>query len=244
VEALDAPGTEPAADSLLVVVGADAVEPPAVGTAVSGPLGVQFLGWEYATAVAGWALRINPFDQPNVQESKDNTGAILAGAPSPVREPLFSEGGVEVHATGDLLADVDTLAGALDALLAAVPERGYLAVMAYLDRHADAEAAELRPLLAARLAHPVTFGWAPRFLHSTGQFHKGGPQTGAFLQVTGAVAEDLEVPGRDFTFGALQAAQALGDLRALDSRGRPVLALHLTDRAQGLKTLLAAARRG
>jgi glucose-6-phosphate isomerase len=242
VESLDAPGTEPAADSHLVVVGASAAEAPVVGTTVTGPLGAQFLAWEYATAVAGWALRINPFDQPNVQESKDNTGAILEGAPSPVREPLFVEGGVEVHATGDLLASVDTLSGALEALLTAVPERGYLAVMAYLDRQADASAGELRALLAARLAHPVTFGWAPRFLHSTGQFHKGGPQTGAFLQVTGVVEQDLEVPGREFTFGSLQAAQALGDLGALDSRGRPVLALHLTDRAQGLRTLLAAAR--
>ena len=99
----------------------------------------------------------------------------------------------------------------------------------------------LRALLAARIAHPVTFGWAPRFLHSTGQFHKGGPQTGAFLQVTGAVTEDLDVPGREFTFAGLQAAQALGDLRALDSRDRPVLTLHLTDRRQGLRGLLAAA---
>ena len=242
VEGPDAPGTEPSADSNLVVVGASSVDPPAVGTAVSGPLGAQFLGWEYATAVAGWALRINPFDQPNVQESKDNTGAILSGAPSPVREPLFAEGGVEVHATGDLLGTVDTLAGALDALLAAVPDRGYLAVMAYLDRVADADAEQLRTLLAARIAHPVTFGWAPRFLHSTGQFHKGGPQTGVFLQITGVVDQDLEVPGREFSFGTLQAAQALGDLRALSERGRPVLALHLTDRRQGLETLLRVAR--
>lgn len=240
VEGPGSPGTEPAADSHLVVTGATATTPPTVGTAVSGPLGAQFLAWEYATAVAGWALRINPFDQPNVQESKDNTGAILSGEPTPVREPLFAEGCVEVHATGDLLADVTTLTGAIDALLGAVPERGYLAVMAYLDRQADAEAARLRAALAARLAHPVTFGWAPRFLHSTGQFHKGGPQSGAFLQITGVVEQDLEIPGRDFTFAGLQAAQALGDLRALDSRGRPVLALHLTDRVEGLRTLLDA----
>ena len=117
-----------------------------------------------------------------------------------------------MHATGDLLGgQVDDLAGALDALLRAVPERGYLAVMAYLDRSAQAGAHELRALLARRLAHPVTFGWAPRFLHSTGQFHKGGPQTGAFLQVTGAVTRDLPIPGRSFTFGDLQSAQALGD---------------------------------
>jgi hypothetical protein len=242
VEGPDAPGTEPSAESNVVVVGTGDVAAPTVGTAVSGPLGAQLLAWEYATAVAGWTLRINPFDQPNVQESKDNTGAILEGAPSPVREPLFSEGGVEVHATGDLLGEVDDLRGALDALLAAVPDRGYLAVMAYLDRRADADAEQLRAVLAGRLAHPVTFGWAPRFLHSTGQFHKGGPQTGVFLQITGAVEQDLEVPGRDFSFGSLQAAQALGDLRALDSRGRPALALHLTDRRQGLQALLQAAR--
>ena len=240
VEGPGAPGTEPAADSHLVVVGA-----PAPGglphTCVTGPLGGQFLVWEYATAVAGWALAINPFDQPNVQESKDNTGAILDGEPVPASSALFVEGGVEVHAAGDLLSGATDVEGALQALLAAVPERGYLAVMAYLDRHKQAGAQDLRALLARRLAHPVTFGWAPRFLHSTGQFHKGGPAVGAFLQITGVVQQDLEIPGRPFTFGQLQAAQALGDLRALSQRGRPVLRLHLRDRDQGLATLLHAA---
>ena len=244
VEALDAPGTEPAADSHLAVVGSSAGElPDGPHTSVIGPLGAQFLAWEYATAVAGVALRINPFDQPNVQESKDNTAALLEKG-TPQSEPLFVEGAVEVYATEDLLDPSGTLhdlAGALTALLDAVPERGYLAVTAYLDRQADAAAGQLRALLAGRLAHPVTFGWAPRFLHSTGQFHKGGPQTGAFLQITGAVDEDLQIPGRPFTFGGLQAAQALGDLLALIERGRPVLRLHLTDRAAGLESLLAAA---
>jgi glucose-6-phosphate isomerase len=87
----------------------------------------------------------------------------------------------------------------------------------------------------------VTFGWAPRFLHSTGQFHKGGPQVGVFLQITGAVSRDVDVPGRPYTFGRLQLAQALGDLRALTERGRPVVRLHLTDRAAGIRQLLAAA---
>ncbi|MDT7550718.1 MAG: hypothetical protein QOE84_3112 [Actinomycetota bacterium] len=234
VESVDAPGTTAAADVHLAVLGG---EPPADGTSVSGPLGAQFLAWEYATAVAGYALRINPFDQPNVQESKDNTNAILEGDRSPQGSPAFVDGAVEVY--GDV--DAKDLGGALQALLDAVPERGYLAVMAYLDREVDARAHELRALLAARLAHPVTFGWAPRFLHSTGQFHKGGPQVGAFLQITGAVTADLEVPGRDFTFGELQAAQAMGDLRALASRDRPVLRLHLTDRRAGLDAVLAVA---
>jgi glucose-6-phosphate isomerase len=205
---------------------------------VSGPLGGQFLAWEYATAVCGRVLQINPFDQPNVQESKDNTNAILEGDRTPDSKPAFTEGAIEVY--GDVAAT--DVAGALAELLTAVPDRGYLAVMAYLDRQADARAHQLRALLAARLAHPVTFGWAPRFLHSTGQFHKGGPQVGVFLQITGAVTQDLDVPGRDFTFGELQAAQAMGDLRALTSRGRPVLRLHLTDRTRGLDALLTAAR--
>ena len=235
VESVDAPGTEPAGDTHLLVLGAPAAP---LGTSVAGPLGAQFLAWEYATAVAGRALQINPFDQPNVQESKDNTGEILAAGQTPAARPAFVEGAVEVY--GDLASG--TLADSLTALLAAVPDRGYLAVMAYLDRHADALAHDLRPALAARLAHPVTFGWAPRFLHSTGQFHKGGPQVGAFLQITGAVVQDLDVPGRDYSFGRLQAAQAMGDLRALGQRSRPVLRLHLTDRAAGLEQLLAAAR--
>ena len=239
VEGVDAPGTEPAADSHLLLVGSGSAEAP--HTSVTGPLGAQFLAWEFATAVAGWSLRVNPFDQPNVQESKDNTAAVLAAGPVAQTTAVLVEGGVEVHATGDLLTGVDDVAGALAALLAAVPERGYLAVMAYLDRQADAGAHDLRALLARRVAHPVTFGWAPRFLHSTGQFHKGGPQTGVFLQITGTVVRDLEVPGRPFTFGELQAAQAVGDLRALHERGRPVLRLHLLDRAEGLATVLRAA---
>ncbi|HEU5034793.1 MAG TPA: glucose-6-phosphate isomerase [Mycobacteriales bacterium] len=252
VEGVDAPGFTDTSDTHLVVLGA---EPPAgqfTGTTVNGPLGAQFLAWEFATAVAGKALQINPFDQPNVQESKDNTNAVLdqafGGGSSggagrlPASEPLFVDGAVEVHtADAGLLDGAQQLAPVLTALLRAVPGRGYLAVMAYLDRLHDAAAAELRARLARRLPHPVTFGWAPRFLHSTGQFHKGGPQVGVFLQVTGAHTRDLDVPGRPYTFGQLQQAQALGDLQALESRGRPVVRLHLTDRAAGLRQLLDAA---
>jgi glucose-6-phosphate isomerase len=214
-------------------------------TTVDGPLGAQFLVWEFATAVAGWALKIDPFNQPNVQESKDNTKAVLEKAgdgPLPEGDPLFVDGSIEVHGDRSLLGDVTDVAGVLTALLQAVPERGYLAVMAYLDRLADAETAQVRDVLAARLPHPVTFGWGPRFLHSTGQFHKGGPQVGVFLQVTGAHERDLDVPGQPFTFGRLQLAQALGDLQALQSRERPVVRLHLTDRRAGIRQLLAAAK--
>jgi glucose-6-phosphate isomerase len=247
VEGLDAPGFADAGpDAQRVVIGP---RPAGFdGISVTGPLGAQFLLWEFATAVAGVVLGINPFDQPNVTESKDNTNALLDEAgegPLPEGEPALVEGSVEVH--GDLarLGDPVDLAGVLAGLLDQVPDRGYLAVMAYLDRRSDAPAARLRPTLARRLhGKATTFGWGPRFLHSTGQFHKGGPQSGVFLQVTGAASRDVPVPGRPYTFGRLQLAQALGDLRALAGRGRPVVRLHLRDREAGLRELLAAAEGG
>jgi glucose-6-phosphate isomerase len=240
VEGTDAPGWVETSDTHLLSLGGAAAD---TGTSVSGPLGAQFLVWEFATAVVGRVLRIDPFNQPNVQESKDNTKAVLEKAgdgPLPEGDPLLVDGAIEVHAERALGGGATSVADVVNALLAAIPDRGYLAVMAYLDRLADASAGELRARLAARLPHPVTFGWGPRFLHSTGQFHKGGPQVGAFLQITGAHATDLDVPGQPFTFGRLQLAQALGDLQALESRQRPVVRLHLTDRKAGLQQLLQA----
>ena len=173
--------------------------------AVNGPLGAQFLVWEFATALLGRVLEINPFDQPNVTESKDNTAAILAGG-LPAETPVATDGPVQLYGTR-----ASTVEQALTELVEAVGPDGYLAVMAYLDRHADAAVAELRPALATACGRPVTFGWGPRFLHSTGQYHKGGPQVGVYLQITGAIpGEDLPVPGRPYTFGGLQAAQARG----------------------------------
>jgi glucose-6-phosphate isomerase len=244
VEGIDAPGfVEARPDTHRVVIG---TAPPGLdGTAVSGSLGAQFLLWEYATAVAGKILGINPFDQPNVAESKANTAKILdesGDGPLPEGTPALVEGAVEVHGDLAALGSPTDLAGVLAGLRGQVGPTGYLAVMAYLDRHGDDDAAGLRARLAAVSGgRPVTFGWAPRFLHSTGQFHKGGPQVGVFLQITGAVSRDVDVPGRPYTFGRLQLAQALGDLRALTERGRPVVRLHLTDRAAGIRQLLTAA---
>jgi len=126
----------------------------------------------------------------------------------------------------------------VDALLAQLPSRGYLAVMAYLNRLAEAELAGVREPLAARTSRPVTFGWGPRFLHSTGQFHKGGPPVGVYLQITGVSETDLEVPDRPFTFAKLISAQATGDAKVLADHGRPVLRLHLTDRKAGLAKVI------
>ncbi|ROO84157.1 glucose-6-phosphate isomerase [Actinocorallia herbida] len=251
VEGVGAPGFAPSPDVRGLVLG----DFESAALTVKGPLGAQFLLWEYATAIAGRVLGINPFDQPNVQESKDNTAALLDAfategeAALDDGAPYLVDGAVEVH-TGGTLGGHSLEGGlteALDALLESVPARGYLAVMAYLDRTGDdAEAAGLRALLTLRAERlglapaPVTFGWGPRFLHSTGQYHKGGPQNGVFLQITGAAPLDVPVPGLPYTFGTLQFAQAIGDLRALRSRGRPVVRLHLRDRAEGLAQLLDA----
>jgi glucose-6-phosphate isomerase len=241
VEGEGAPGFSPGPDVHLIALG-DPAGP--VETVISGPLGAQFLVWEYAIAVAGRLLGVNPFDQPNVTESKDNTRRLLTEAgdgPLPAGEPAFTDGAIDVHGDADFIAGAADLAGLLDAVLWSLPESGYLAIMAYLDRVGDADVRRLRSALAARTTHPVTFGWAPRFLHSTGQYHKGGPQTGVFLQITGALAEDVEVPGEPYTLGRLQLAQALGDLGALSRRGRPAIRLHLRDRPAGIAQLLAAA---
>ena len=204
------------------------------GTTVEGPLGALFMAWEYAVALAGRVLGINPFDQPDVESAKKSAREML-DAPA-TETPVFVEGPVEVYGA----TTATTLVGVIGDLLTAVPPTGYLAIQAYLDRLADTAAADLRPALAALTARPVTFGWGPRFLHSTGQYHKGGPPTGVFLQITGAVTEDIQVPGKPFTLGTLQRAQALGDGRVLSERGRPVVRLHLTDRAAGLAAIRAA----
>jgi glucose-6-phosphate isomerase len=251
VESEGAPGFSPAPDAHLIGLGRPApgggVQHRPADTAVTGPLGALFLVWEFATALAGRLIDIDPFDQPNVQESKDNTAALLAEAgdgPLPTGEPAFTDGVVEVHADSERLRGATDLAGVLDSMIGSLPKGGYLAIMAYLDRIGDHDAARLRSVLAARTTHPVTFGWGPRFLHSTGQYHKGGPQTGAFLQITGAIERDVRVPGTAYSLGRLQLAQALGDLRALRSRGRPAFRLHLRNRAAGLEQLLAAATAG
>ncbi|HET8718435.1 MAG TPA: glucose-6-phosphate isomerase [Nocardioidaceae bacterium] len=205
---------------------------------VSGPLGAQLLLWEVAVATAGRVLGINPFDQPDVESAKKAAREMLEGAPERTA-PDLTDGAVEIRALGGpWLGEADTVREAVTALVAQVDaEVGYLAVMAYLDREAHAQLAGVRRRLALRARRPVTFGWGPRFLHSTGQFHKGGPPVGVYLQVTADPVQDLPVPGRDFTFGTLIAAQAAGDARVLAEHERPVLRLHLTDLDTGLAQL-------
>jgi glucose-6-phosphate isomerase len=127
-------------------------------------------------------------------------------------------------------------------MIASIPTDGYIAIMAYLDRKDDAAIAELRAVLADKSGRPVTFGWGPRFLHSTGQFHKGGQQNGFFLQITGDVNKDIAIPGQSYGFKTLVAAQALGDGKALASRKYPLLRFNLTNRAAGISELLDAVK--
>jgi transaldolase/glucose-6-phosphate isomerase len=165
-------------------------------------IGGEFFRWEMATAIAGSVLGINAFDQPNVQEAKDATKAILASGS--VEDPGFDD---------------------LGELLKQVTEGDYVAILAYLDRTSETEDAIERVRLAIRTRFKVatTTGFGPRFLHSTGQLHKGGPNDGVFIQVVDqARSVDLPIPGQPYTFGTLIDAQALGDLRSLRTRGRRV----------------------
>ncbi len=217
------------------------VDPTRSEVHVGGSLGAQLLMWEVATAAAGRLLGINPFDQPDVESAKKAARALLDQGTADVGAAAATDGAIEIRAIGgdgDWLSGAQTVPAALDALVAQLdPNQGYVAVMCYLDRLGDAALAHARRGLALRTERPTTFGWGPRFLHSTGQFHKGGPAVGVYLQVTTAPREDLAIPGREFTFGDFIAAQAGGDAAVLADHGRPVLRLHLTDHDRGLAQL-------
>jgi hypothetical protein len=165
----------------------------------------EFYRWEFATAVAGHVLGINPFDQPDVQAAKDKTSEVLAGG-----EPDLSP------------------RGSLDELLGQAGETDYVCIQAFID---PAREQELEPLIAR--AHEtgcvVTNGLGPRYLHSTGQLHKGGPSTGLFVQVVDETGDELPIPGRDFGFGRLIRSQAAGDFAALEERGRRAIRIRLED---------------
>jgi glucose-6-phosphate isomerase len=235
VEGLDAPNYSPSTpDEVLATFGpefnVDIRPESGFGAFVNAPLGAQLLLWEYATAVAGRIIGINPFDQPDVESAKEAARTMLDGAGA-LPDPDFSDGDIDVYASGGWLPEgTATVADAVAALLAELDSsRGYVSVQAYLDRHRDAALADVRRSLAERTGRPVTFGWGPRFLHSTGQYHKGGPATGVYLQVTGSPQADLEIPGRPFTFHGFITAQAVGDGQVLADHGRPVLRLHVKE---------------
>lgn len=207
-------------------------------------VGAEFVRWEVATAAAGMALAIDPFDQPNVQESKDATRTLLEAyrrdGALPAPAPLVAEAGLAAYGDATVLGEEPvSVDGAVRALLTAINPGDYFAILAYLPQEPASEAAlqGVRTEVRDALGPATTLGFGPRFLHSTGQLHKGGPDSGVFLQVTADPGRDLPIPAWEETFGTLIAAQALGDLESLQRRGRRVLRLHLADAAAGLARL-------
>lgn len=207
-------------------------------------LGQEFYRWEVATAVASAVFGINPFDQPNVQAAKTATDGLMKvvetqGSLPETTPPVVQENGVAYYTA----VQGEDAAGVLQAFFAQARPGDFLCLQAYLtETPAVSESLQaLRRRVQQQLRIATTSGYGPRFLHSTGQYHKGGPDTGLFVQFTDDNPQDLALPGRSYTFGTFKNAQALGDLEALHSYHRRTLRVHLgADAAQGLRTLLAA----
>jgi transaldolase / glucose-6-phosphate isomerase len=205
-------------------------------------LGAEFFVWEFATACAGWRLGINPFDQPNVQEAKDATKELLntfeRRGHLDERSEIAAEAGVTVY--GEVDSPVKTVAEALTAHLDTIKPGDYIAFLNYIEETPDIDRKfqELRTELRDATNCAVTVGYGPRFLHSTGQLHKGGPDTGVFFQIIANDETDFAVPGEPYTFSILKQAQALGDFRALAKRGRRIIGVDLgEDTLPGLDRL-------
>jgi len=202
---------------------------------VTGSLGEQFILWEWMTALLSYSLKVDPFNQPNVTEAKERTGALLStwnDGKVPNTKAAFENELLAVYSN----SPANSLNGQLEAFLA--NSNYYFAIMAYLSRGIDVQASALRAVIASKSGKATTFGWGPRFLHSTGQFHKGGQPNGAFLQITGENRTDLAIPYQNFSFHTLLMAQALGDGQALATRKFPVVRIHLKHRQAGLTLLL------
>ena len=176
-------------------------------------LGAEFFRWEFATAVAGAIMGIHPFNQPNVQQAKEATGQVLQEFLSHGNKPTI---------------DTD---GSLKTLLGGIDDNSYLAILAYTDQNplTDKLIENFRKAILEHYYLPTTFGYGPRYLHSTGQLHKGGPNTGLFLQITTTHATDVPIPGKPYSFNILADAQALGDLQALRSSGRRVISIQMKE---------------
>ncbi len=209
-------------------------------------LGREFFRWEFAVAVAGQVLGINPFDEPNVQESKDNTNRVLREfeASGRLDAPFVSDTGMTV-VIGGVDAAQPSLMGVLEELFEAIVDGDYVALTAYVQPSQNAQQAfdDIRKAVRDSRHVATTLGYGPRFLHSTGQLHKGGLPRGIFLQVTASSSSHVAIPGNAFTFGQLKLAQSIGDFQSLVSHGRPVVRVHLGSGVDaGLAHLVDAVR--
>jgi transaldolase/glucose-6-phosphate isomerase len=216
-------------------------------------LGAEAFRWEVATAIAGAVLGIDPFDQPNVEEAKNLTRKVLAAAesgttPPPAPDPIVSDADAGLTLHGDaalrLTGGDGTVVGELARHLARRRPNAYLALQAFIAPSPAADAAldRIRVLLRAATRCATTAGYGPRFLHSTGQLHKGGPSTGWFLQLTSDHLVDRPIPGWPYSFGQLIDAQAEGDFAAIEAHDLPILRVHLADVESGLAALESALR--
>jgi hypothetical protein len=212
-------------------------------------IGAEFFRWEVATTAAGVLLGINPFDEPNVQQAKDATKALLEAysvqrrLPLPV--PLASREGVRLSISRNAQQQLGN--GDPFAFLRLARPGDYVCLLAYVppdDATLEPLLAELRAAIGTRTGCATMFGYGPRYLHSTGQLHKGGPNTGVFIILTSEPASDLPVPGEPFTFGILETAQAVGDFQSLESTGRRALSVHLPRREPDLVRRVFAALLG
>jgi glucose-6-phosphate isomerase len=198
---------------------------------VEASLGAQFILWEWVTALLCFALEVDPFNQPNVTEAKEQTSIVLKSKQSLVdfKSLLMLENSdYQIYSNRSVANLAEFLKQPVE----------YFAVMAYLTRGVDNKISDLQEFISGKSGKPTTFGWAPRFLHSTGQFHKGGQPNGGFIQITGESEIDLPVPGTDFTFNDLLMAQAIGDGVALRKRDYPFIQIHLKNRKAGISKLL------
>jgi glucose-6-phosphate isomerase len=197
---------------------------------VEAELGAHFILWEWVTALLSYLLKVDPFNQPNVTEAKEQTNYVIkvGNFAYPQEHKTFEDEYFQIYSNKDV--------SSLDDFLQLESE--YFAVMAYLTRGEDDLIAELSQLISAKTGVASTFGWAPRFLHSTGQFHKGGTPNGAFIQITSQDQIDLAIPGKTFTFKELITAQAIGDAVALRNRNYPFLQIHLKDKKMGILKLI------
>ena len=199
---------------------------------VEATLGEQFILWEWVTALLCYLLKVDPFNQPNVTEAKDRTSAILLSLKSKgfdTPTPTYEDSDYLIYSNQQINNIPDFLKSNVT----------YFAVLAYLARGIDDEIYKTRKLIAAKSKTATTFGWGPRYLHSTGQFHKGGQQNGAFIVITGDSGSDIEIPNKDYTFSQLIMAQALADIESISERNLPVIRIHLKNRKKAIARLIS-----
>ena len=225
-------------DDMLLIGLADDAGESSFDLAVSGDLGEMMLIWEVATAVASRLLGVNPFDQPDVESAKIAARALL-GSPGDGIEDSSSSPDMGFASLGFEMNSSE-ISECLAQLFRFAQPDSYLSIHCYLNRELFAKAELLRELVARATSRPTTFGWGPRFLHSTGQYHKGGPNQGVFLQIVSGEADDLVIPGREFGYRQLIDSQASGDAKVLAKGGSKVLVVRLSNPETGISQLIGA----